>query len=104
VDDLRWREALQRAGGADNPDHLWPVQASGFSDLLARKGAQDEAMAQHAQRLDALVDAARQLARKQETAQAMEGLAAAKDSRFGSSSLTFQAAGSRASVAWRQGL
>ena len=43
-------------------------------------------------------------ARKQETAQAMEGLAAAKDSRFGSSSLTFQAAGSRASVAWRQGL
>ena len=43
-------------------------------------------------------------ARKQETAQAMEGLAAAKDSRFGSSSLTFKAAGSRASVAWRQGL
>ena len=36
VDELQWREALQRAGGADNPDHLWPVLAQGFKDLLGR--------------------------------------------------------------------
>lgn len=36
VDELQWREALQRAGGADNPDQLWPVLAQGFKDLLAR--------------------------------------------------------------------
>lgn len=36
VDELQWREALQRAGGPDNPDHLWPVLAQGFRDLLAR--------------------------------------------------------------------
>lgn len=36
VDELRWRAALQQAGGPDNPDHLWPVQAQGFKDLLAR--------------------------------------------------------------------
>ena len=40
VDELRWREALQRAGGPDNPDRLWPIQALGFRDLLARKAAQ----------------------------------------------------------------
>lgn len=68
VDDLRWREAMQRCGGPDNPDALWPVLATGFTDLLARKQAQDEAMDEHARRLDALVDAARQLARMQETA------------------------------------
>lgn len=36
VDELQWRAALQRAGGPDNPDHLWPVLAQGFKDLLAR--------------------------------------------------------------------
>lgn len=36
VDELQWREAMQRAGGPDNPDRLWPVLAQGFSDLLAR--------------------------------------------------------------------
>ena len=36
ADELQWREALQRAGGVDNPDHLWPVLAQGFKDLLAR--------------------------------------------------------------------
>lgn len=40
VNELRWREALQRAGGPDNPDHLYPVQANGFKDLLLRKTAQ----------------------------------------------------------------
>lgn len=40
VDELRWRAALQRAGGPDNPDRLWPVQAIGFKDLIARKNAQ----------------------------------------------------------------
>lgn len=38
VDELQWRAALQRAGGPDNPDHLWPVLAQGFKDLLARWG------------------------------------------------------------------
>lgn len=36
VDELQWREAMQRAGGPDNPDRLWPVLAQGFTDLLAR--------------------------------------------------------------------
>lgn len=36
VDDLAWRAALRRAGGADNPDNLWPVPATGFGDLLLR--------------------------------------------------------------------
>jgi len=40
VDELRWRAALQRAGGPDNPNRLWPVQATGFKDLIARKHAQ----------------------------------------------------------------
>lgn len=40
VDDLRWREALQRCGGADNADSLWPVAARGFEDLVSRKDAQ----------------------------------------------------------------
>ena len=40
VDELQWRSALQRAGGLNNPDRLWPVQAKGFKDLIARKNAQ----------------------------------------------------------------
>lgn len=40
VDELRWREAMQRAGGPANPNHLWPVLAHGTKDLIARKDAQ----------------------------------------------------------------
>ena len=40
VDELKWREALQKAGGANNANRLWPVQALGPKDLLARKEAQ----------------------------------------------------------------
>lgn len=40
VDELKWREALQKAGGANNASRLWPVQALGPKDLLARKEAQ----------------------------------------------------------------
>lgn len=40
IDELQWRVALQRAGGPNNPDRLWPVQAKGFKDLIARKAAQ----------------------------------------------------------------
>lgn len=40
ADELEWRGALHRAGGLNNPDRLWPVQAKGFKDLLARKDAQ----------------------------------------------------------------
>lgn len=87
VDDLRWREALQRCGGTENADGLWPVAARGFQDLVARKEAQvrvgevglshdgdctlctpmtqDAAMAEHAARVTALLDTARALARKQ---------------------------------------
>ena len=40
VDEIQWRGAIHKAGGLDNPDRLWPVQAKGFKDLLARKEAQ----------------------------------------------------------------
>lgn len=52
VDELQWREALRRAGGPNNPNNLWPVQAQGFKALLARKAAQDEALNEHASRLE----------------------------------------------------
>ncbi|PSC73508.1 nuclear pore complex NUP54 [Micractinium conductrix] len=66
VDELQWREALQRAGGADNPDHLWPVLAQGFKDLLGRKAAQDAAIKEHSERLESLGQMAAQLASRQE--------------------------------------
>ena len=40
VDELQWREAMQRAGGEGNARNLWPVLALGTKDLLARKHAQ----------------------------------------------------------------
>ena len=40
VGDLDWREATARAGGANNPNRLWPVAVSGFDELLKRKNAQ----------------------------------------------------------------
>ena len=40
VDALQWRQALHAAGGENNPQHLWPVLAVGFKDLVARKQAQ----------------------------------------------------------------
>ena len=40
VDELQWREAMQRAGGEGNAKTLWPVLALGTRDLLARKQAQ----------------------------------------------------------------
>lgn len=44
VDELRWREAMQRAGAAAGPSRLWPVLALGTRDLLARKDAQVHAL------------------------------------------------------------
>lgn len=67
VDELQWRAALQRAGGADNPEHLWPVLAQGFKDLLARKAAQDAAIKEHGERLESLSQMAAQVASRQET-------------------------------------
>ncbi|KAI3432424.1 hypothetical protein D9Q98_003978 [Chlorella vulgaris] len=66
VDELAWRAALQRAGGPDNVDGLWPVQAQGFKDLLARKAAQDAAIKEHGERLEGLSQMAGQLASRQE--------------------------------------
>ncbi|KAG7673820.1 hypothetical protein KSW81_007011 [Nannochloris sp. 'desiccata'] len=66
VDELQWREALRRAGGPDNPDHLWPVQAQGFKGLLARKAAQDEAIKEHSERLQALQQGVASLAARHE--------------------------------------
>ena len=66
VDELQWREALRRAGGPDNPDHLWPVQCHGFKGLLERKAAQDEAIKEHSQRLQSLQEALASLAARQE--------------------------------------
>ncbi len=68
MDELAWREALARAGGPDNPDHLWPVLARGFGDLLARKAAQDAAIAEHGARLDALRRDVAALGARQEAA------------------------------------
>lgn len=67
MDDLAWREALGRCGGPDNGDRLWPVLATGLSDLLQREGAQQVALQEHQQRLELLARAARDLARKQQT-------------------------------------
>ncbi|CAL8466711.1 g6247 [Coccomyxa elongata] len=67
VDELRWREAMQRAGGPNNLQHLWPVLAHGTKDLIARKDAQDAAIREHTERLSAAAQAARQLVRKQDT-------------------------------------
>ena len=66
VDELQWREALRRAGGPDNPEHLWPVQAQGFKGLLARKAAQDEAIKEHSDRLQALQQGVASLAARHE--------------------------------------
>lgn len=40
IGDLEWREATNKAGGANNPNRLWPVAVSGFDALLQRKTAQ----------------------------------------------------------------
>lgn len=40
IGDLEWREATNKAGGANNPNRLWPVAVRGFDDLLERKKAQ----------------------------------------------------------------
>ena len=44
MDDLAWREAVQRAGGPENPDRLWPVLAAGLTDLRSREAAQVRAV------------------------------------------------------------
>lgn len=40
VDERQWTEALEKAGGEDNADRLWPVPAVGFRDLRQRAEAQ----------------------------------------------------------------
>eukprot|EP00877_Chromochloris_zofingiensis_P003356 jgi/Chrzof1/13020/Cz07g16200.t1 len=65
VDEWQWKQALKEAGGPDNPDRLWPVVANGFGDLLKRAQAQDAALKENRERLDALRDLGHKLARKQ---------------------------------------
>ncbi|KAL6764520.1 nucleoporin complex subunit 54-domain-containing protein [Haematococcus lacustris] len=64
VDGMRWRQALASAGGPDNPDRLWPVVASGFSDLVQRSAAQSQALEENSARLKALNDLAAAISKK----------------------------------------
>ncbi|KAI8469652.1 MAG: hypothetical protein J3K34DRAFT_512676 [Monoraphidium minutum] len=66
VDELSWKQALKEAGGEDNPEGLWPVQANGFGDLLKRAQAQAAAADENRQRLSELRDLAHKLGRRQE--------------------------------------
>lgn len=43
VNELKWRETLEEMGGEDNSDLLWPVQFSGFNELLQRLRQDSEA-------------------------------------------------------------
>ncbi|KAG1666916.1 hypothetical protein FOA52_005976 [Chlamydomonas sp. UWO 241] len=56
VDEMRWRQVLAQAGGPSNPEHLWPVQAVGFKDLLARAAAQQYAISENQERLRSLTE------------------------------------------------
>lgn len=67
IGDLDWREAINRAGGVNNANRLWPVAVSGFDELLKRKNAQDEVLKQHTDRLENAVNMARALQRSEET-------------------------------------
>ena len=67
MDELAWREALVRAGGPNNLDRLWPVLATGMSDLLQREAAQRAALDEHSERLELLARATRELAVRQRT-------------------------------------
>ncbi|KAK9813332.1 hypothetical protein WJX73_000635 [Symbiochloris irregularis] len=65
VDALQWRQAIFRAGGEHNKHGLWPVPAMGFGDLLARKSAQDAAIAEHEERMRQAQRAVAELVQKQ---------------------------------------
>lgn len=67
IDELQWREAMRRAGGPDNPRNLWPVPYNGFKGLLDRKAAQNEAVKEHKDRLEALQKSVAALANRHET-------------------------------------
>lgn len=45
---------MKEAGGLDNPNSLWPVQATGMSDLVARATAQETAIQENEKRLEEL--------------------------------------------------
>jgi len=67
VDELQWREALRRAGGAQNPDGLWPVPYHGFKGLIERKKFQTDAIKEHKERLEILQKNIAALANRHET-------------------------------------
>ena len=67
IDELQWREAIRRAGGPDNPHSLWPIPYNGFKGLLDRKSAQNDAVKEHRERLEALQKSVAALANRHET-------------------------------------
>eukprot|EP00192_Tetraselmis_astigmatica_P011755 CAMPEP_0117680650 /NCGR_PEP_ID=MMETSP0804-20121206/18484_1 /TAXON_ID=1074897 /ORGANISM="Tetraselmis astigmatica, Strain CCMP880" /LENGTH=410 /DNA_ID=CAMNT_0005490199 /DNA_START=81 /DNA_END=1313 /DNA_ORIENTATION=+ len=66
VDGHKWREAMKQAAVETHSGRLWPVQATGFGDLLDRRAAQDAAIKENDERLAALRSAVRQISRKHE--------------------------------------
>jgi len=67
VDEVRWRESLAAIGGLNNPERLWPVQASGFSDLEARLNQQEKTIVDDHQFLESIRHLFRQSQRQRET-------------------------------------
>jgi nuclear pore complex protein Nup54 len=67
VDEVRWRESLAAIGGPNNPERLWPVQASGFSDLEARLNQQEKTIVEDQQFLESIRHLFRERQRQRET-------------------------------------
>eukprot|EP00240_Pyramimonas_obovata_P001983 CAMPEP_0118959108 /NCGR_PEP_ID=MMETSP1169-20130426/62962_1 /TAXON_ID=36882 /ORGANISM="Pyramimonas obovata, Strain CCMP722" /LENGTH=459 /DNA_ID=CAMNT_0006907235 /DNA_START=412 /DNA_END=1791 /DNA_ORIENTATION=+ len=67
VDEVRWRESLAAIGGPNNAERLWPVQASGFSDLEARLNQQEKTIVDDQQFLESIRHLFRQSQRQRET-------------------------------------
>lgn len=67
IDELKWREALRRAGGPNNPHNLWPVPYNGFKGLLDRKASQNEAVKEHRERLESLQKSVAAMVNRHET-------------------------------------
>eukprot|EP00201_Polytomella_parva_P020804 CAMPEP_0175043446 /NCGR_PEP_ID=MMETSP0052_2-20121109/3193_1 /TAXON_ID=51329 ORGANISM="Polytomella parva, Strain SAG 63-3" /NCGR_SAMPLE_ID=MMETSP0052_2 /ASSEMBLY_ACC=CAM_ASM_000194 /LENGTH=358 /DNA_ID=CAMNT_0016306509 /DNA_START=409 /DNA_END=1485 /DNA_ORIENTATION=+ len=56
ISEAAWRQALEAAGGPENPDKLWPIEAKGASDLIIHAQQQRIAATENMERLAALKD------------------------------------------------